>query len=68
MAKWVDKEEDLDVGWFWFWGFDGLLDLGACELILSGLFQGNAKWVLKEMDVFREKDWSFIERSANAVV
>ena len=56
------------MGWFWFWGFDGLLDLGACELILNGLFQGNAKWVLEEMDVFREKDWSFIERSANAVV
>ena len=23
---------------------------------------------LKKMDVFREKDWSFIQRSANAVV
>jgi hypothetical protein len=26
------------VGWFWFWGFVGLLDLGACELIDNGIF------------------------------
>jgi hypothetical protein len=55
MAKWVDKDGDLDVGWFWFWGFVGLLDLGACELIDNGIFLGNAKWVLKEMEVFRKK-------------